>query len=91
MREKGLDHTFLSFSNLQKNHFCDAQAPWGLGPGGEVYEQLQTTAHGPDTPVAALSGLQPTAPLTARMQEGGWENRGRLQETVLTGLEDRKL
>ena len=36
VREKGLDHTFLSFSNLQKNHFCDAQAPWGLGPGGEV-------------------------------------------------------
>ena len=36
VREKSLDHTFLSFSNLQKNHFCDAQALWGLGPGGEV-------------------------------------------------------
>ena len=36
VREKGLDHTFLSFSNLEKNHFCDAQAPWDLEPGGEV-------------------------------------------------------
>ena len=37
VREKGLDHTFLSFSNLEKNHFCDAQAPWDLEPGGEVH------------------------------------------------------
>ena len=36
VREKGLDHTFLSFSNLEENHFCDTQVPWGLGPGGEV-------------------------------------------------------
>lgn len=64
----------------------------GSGAGWRsAYEQLQTRAHRPDMPAGVLSGLQPIAPLPVWMQEGGWQNGGMLQETMLTSLKDRKL
>lgn len=60
MKEKGLDHTFFSFSNLREKPLLQRSGTVCLQPAeGGACKRPLPGAHGPNAPLAVPSGLPP--------------------------------